>query len=61
MRKLGVDPYRFWYFVIFAGLTCSAVAILAYRGALSIGEGVAGVGLIILGVFRLKRLPQRWL
>ena len=61
MPKLSVDPYRFWYFVIFAGLTCIAVALLAYRGALSLIEGIAGVGLIVLALVRLKRLPQRWL
>jgi uncharacterized membrane protein YjjP (DUF1212 family) len=61
MREPSVDPYRFWYFMIFAGLTCIAVAVLAYRGALSLIEGFVGLGLMIFAFVHLKRLPKRWL
>ena len=30
-------------------------------GALSLIEGVVGVGLILLAFIRLKRMPKRWL
>ncbi len=59
--KIRVDPYRFLYFVIFAGLTCMGVAALAYRGAISLVEGAIGLALIIIALVRLKRMPKRWL
>jgi hypothetical protein len=59
--KISVDPYRFLYFVIIAGLTCIGVAVLAVRGILSLVEGVIGLGLITFAIVRLSRLPKRWL
>jgi hypothetical protein len=59
--KISVDPYRFLYFVIIAGVTCMGVAALALRGILSLVEGAIGFGLIVFAVVRLSRLPKRWL